>query len=441
MLRRLAMMACPISTPTTVHHHGAVRRCPPSPSPGPGSRPTTTRMPCPPPPGLPLTTRLSLIPECVPQSSSEAAGVPTTGSESAASATLGSSWQPVFPWLHPHYPRPDRQPPQVEQPTPQTSASTPGAAGASEPGAEGSEPPPAPPLSTPPPPPLSTPPPPPGLGPAPVPSASTLGAEGAANILVMVEDIPHFRGNFSHKRAHTWLAAVRRDCAHHGMESIDLTDDARWREYICSHPVARQIIGTGVVHFEGRFCRAREPNAVQLGLPPPFGAQRFDFVVWRHDGTACRLHPGGRADALPVYGNLFDWMITPPPSVSTPGLSTGQAHIQQRLCDAFEHYSQTDVISSEDAYRHLHDRVHAWRTSGGNPDHMVEDILASASTPGGWQWNRFLMGRPWGEQLFSEQVTSLVLVLHGGKPCLRITTARHPAPRHIVWHGSRCRVA
>ena len=103
----------------------------------------------------------------------------------------------------------------------------------------------------------------------------------------MVEDIQAFRGNFGHKKAHAWLAQVRYDCAHAGVESVDLSDDPRWREYICSHPKAREIIRAGITHFEGRFLKGHEPNAVQLALPKPYGQNRFDFAVWCNDGTAC----------------------------------------------------------------------------------------------------------------------------------------------------------
>ena len=104
-------------------------------------------------------------------------------------------------------------------------------------------------------------------------------------------------------------------------------------------------------------------------------------------------------------------------------------------------YSQVDIISAESALRHFHDRWYAWTNSGGNPDGMVVDLIAAAEQPGGWQWNRFLMGRPWGEALFTEQVTSLLLVVRGGAPCLHITTAATPRVRHITWHGAKCRLS
>ena len=254
----------------------------------------------------------------------------------------------------------------------------------------------------------------------------------------MVGDIQAFRGNFGYKKAHAWLARVRYQCAHAGVESVDLSDDPRWREYICSHPMARKIIHTGITDFEGRFLNGRECNAVQLGLPPPYGQHRFDFVAWRNDGTACRLHPSQKNDALPVEGRLLDWVLSPPrPSASTPGLAAaGPATISERRGGMMRNLSRTDVVSSEETLRHLYDRKDAWIGRGGLPEELAEDLMALG--PGSWPWNRFLMGRPWGEELFNEEVTSCVLVIHGHGPAIEVRTLAQPLPRYITWHGTKC---
>jgi len=437
------------------------------------------------PPGMPPTTTLTHIPEDVQQAVQQAVHGPPLAVPHVESVAIASTLGSVATGP-PHCPMAGRQPP-VAAP----KAWLDGLDGAST-----SSPPYAEPVlaaeTQPPPPPGQPPagqlqpPPPPGFAPvalvasAPVASApmasastpgvavstpgvvasaasaSTLGDEAAASTLVMVEDIHVFRGQFSIKRAHAWLAEVRKDCALRGRESIDLSEDPRWREYICSHPQARLIIHTGVTHFEGRFCRGRECNAKQLGLPPPFGAHRFDFIVWRNDGSACRLHPSKAADALPVVGRLVDWVISPlspgaspaspgdsTPGASTPGASTpgpSPLSIQQRQGGAMVNYSRTDIISSEEAIRHLYDRWSTCASSGHIPAQSHEDLLAIASTPGGWQWHRFLMGRPWGQTLFYEGVTSLVLLVRDDQPCLRVTTVVHPQPRHIVWHGVKCKL-
>ena len=251
----------------------------------------------------------------------------------------------------------------------------------------------------------------------------------AANLL-MVEDISVFRGNFGHKRAHAWLAQERHRCAHTNVESVDLSDSPQWRKYVCSHPQAREIIHTGITHFEGRFLNVRECNAARLALPAPYGHLRFDFVAWRNDGTACRLHPGGKNDALPVWGRLQDWV--------TDSASTPDSMISERSGGLMMNHGRIDIVSSEETLRHLYDRLDAWIRGGGLPEELAEDLMAPG--PGAWPWHRFLMGRTWGEALFYETVTSFVLVLRRSMPAIEVVTKAFPWPRYITWCGTRCRM-
>ena len=127
---------------------------------------------------------------------------------------------------------------------------------------------------------------------------------------LMVNDIPRFFRQCAGRMAHKWFKQLRRECATAQQERVDLTEDPRWREYVCSHPHARTIIGAGITHFEGRFCNGREDNARTLNLPAPFGKYRFDFIAGRKDGTACRLHPSsGENSDTPVTGALDEWKI------------------------------------------------------------------------------------------------------------------------------------
>ena len=259
-----------------------------------------------------------------------------------------------------------------------------------------------------------SPPPPPGLAPRSSPSASTPGDEAArvaANTLLMQQDIPVLRSGYSTKRANAWLKELRTECAYRGREAIDLSDDPQWREYIASHPKAREIIGQGIVQFEARFLNCVDPNRESLNLPPPFGEQRFDFIAVRGDGTACRLHPSRSNDAIPTEGRLAWWTLTPlaptastpgpGPSASTPGADV-DVHIHRPAGVVAENYSRVDIVSSERALRDLLDMVHALRDGGMRDADIRLDLFPGASTPGGWPWHRFLMGRPWGVDLFHE---------------------------------------
>ena len=101
-------------------------------------------------------------------------------------------------------------------------------------------------------------------------------------------------------------------------------------------------------------------------------------------------------------------------------------------------YGQQDVISAEQAYRQLLDMYHEHRQQPGAEDaNLWRDLTAGAATPGGFPWNRFLMGRPWGRDLFHENVNSIILVWRDVGPALRVSTEAVPHPRYISWRGGR----
>ena len=271
----------------------------------------------------------------------------------------------------------------------------------------------------------------------------------ARSALLTLDDISSWRGNITCKRAHDWLHATRDKAARQPTESIDLSEHPLWRTYICSHPKAREIILNGIVRFEGRFLNSLEPNRQVLCLPAPYGEHRFDFVAVRKDGTAARLHPGSRRDAEVVVGRYQDWLLPDAStlgvaSVSTPASSTGASSagaargapvgIAERGV-VYSNYSQVDVMSSQTALRHIMDKIHSYRKGGGQDEQLQEDLMDGALTPGGFEWHRFFMGRPWGLKLWTEHVTSLHLVWRGA-PALMVRTAAHPNPRFVTWRGS-----
>ena len=118
----------------------------------------------------------------------------------------------------------------------------------------------------------------------------------------------------------------------------------------------------------------------------------------------------------------------PMPGVAAPGM-------------VYQNYGQTDVISSETAHRHIMDIYYMARTTyGDNAKSVSVDLLAGASMLGGFQWHRFLMGRPWGMAIYQEQVTSLRLVCAKIGPAIAVTTAAQPHTSYITWHGSQARL-
>ena len=129
-------------------------------------------------------------------------------------------------------------------------------------------------------------------------------------VLLTSAEIPNLRMvTYGRRKAHQLLHRLRQDCATNDTMMVDLADEPGWRNYLANHPQAREIIGAGVVGFEGRFVDALEPNRGTLNLPGVYGQHRFDFVVRRVDGTAMRLHPSEKQDGKPVCGRLEDWEI------------------------------------------------------------------------------------------------------------------------------------
>jgi len=448
-------------------------------APTPGKSPTTMPWPWPysidPPPGAgPPPTQLRQIPERLPTEPSGA--VPET-----SASTLGEPQSlPASPQMPQQSPPPATSlplsvppppgilaPPSVPQPpTESQPTSVPHMEGqpiGPAPGEPQSTPWPQPPLRPTPTLPLKPLRPPLGLqmakpGPVAASSALPVGAStsvitvtdlDARSALLFVDKISSWRANITNKRAHDWLHATRDTAARQATEAIDLSGHPLWRTYVCSHPKAREIISSGIVRFEGRFLNSAEPNRQVLCLPAPYGDYRFDFVAVRKAGSAARLHPGGRRDAEVVVGRYQDWLL---PGASTPGVasgstpasstgacSAGMAHgaplgIAQRGV-VYLNYSQVDVMSSNMALRQMMDRVHRHRENGGQDDQLQEDLMNGAMAPGGFEWHRFFMGRPWGMQLWSEEVTSLHLVWREA-PVLVVRTTAHPEPRCVKRRGT-----
>ena len=213
------------------------------------------------------------------------------------------------------------------------------------------------------------------------------------------------------------------------MEVVDLTHAAGWRHYLACHAEARRIIGPGVVGFEGRFLDFLEPNKDKLNLPGRYGKQRFDFVVHRVGGTACRMHPGEKVDAKLVFGLVQDWRYgarAPTPGQATTPSMTGAVDIV---------HGHVDVYSTERTYCKIMDLFHERR---GTPAELSVDLLT-----GDFPWNTFLMGRPWGMILLDERVTSMHLVCDSrGKPVIDVFTRERPdIRRRITFIGGRARLS
>ena len=133
----------------------------------------------------------------------------------------------------------------------------------------------------------------------------------------------------------------------HNTASKDLDDWFPWKEYIACHAMARDIIGEGVTHAVAEFIEnTRDANRG--------GQPRLDFVVYRSDGTYCRLHPGSKQslDARPIFSPVMSSVdhATERIPAMTQWAALPQIPFTYDYCSTIP---KIDQIGKKDAYRLL----------------------------------------------------------------------------------------
>ncbi len=232
----------------------------------------------------------------------------------------------------------------------------------------------------------------------PKPSRSTPPQADGKPVLLRVEDIEPLQ------RA-TRLAAEfstqknRQDIARSALESAirdgcatpipldELFQGMGWREYIAWHKEARKIIGEGVVDATAETIQGvKDPNR--------YGQLRIDFVVYRADGSYCRLHPGSKtaSDAKVRY---FEAVATEHARGSTATEHAGVGLAQHRWTslpampfnmEAVATIPQSDRIGKEPAYAMLSqlsagrlptdsDSFFPWWLFVANLGHKTEEVI------------------------------------------------------------------
>ena len=132
----------------------------------------------------------------------------------------------------------------------------------------------------------------------------------------------------------------------HSTASKDLDGWFPWKEYIACHANAPYIIGEGVTHAVAEFI-ANTSDGNRGGQP------RLDFVVYRSDGTYCRLHPGSKQslDARPFSPAMSS---VDPATERIPAMTQWAALPQIPFTyDYCSTIPKVDQIGKKDAYRLL----------------------------------------------------------------------------------------
>ena len=170
-----------------------------------------------------------------------------------------------------------------------------------------------------------------------------------------------------------------------------------WRSYVACHDNAVLIIGTGVTKATAEFIEGTtDPNRG--------GQQRLDFVIYRSDGTYCRLHPGStkRNDAQPL---VFDSRATQPaatdavsqrvasssndsPTVSIPVEARSQWSMYPEMPFTYEdalRVPQQDRVGKYEAFRLLQDTPHGvlrdmWWLFVSNIGRLTQEVIGNGIT-------------------------------------------------------------
>jgi len=144
----------------------------------------------------------------------------------------------------------------------------------------------------------------------------------------------------SRRMAHEFLAAWRAGGRYPDRHFEDLTDACafKWVGYLAGHQHAAFIFGRGGIwKFEIRHLRPHDTNIRDF---------RCDFVAYRLDGDAIRLHPGSSAEAIPVWSPdiravAMDWSLADP--LPCPGTRTREAG----NVAVYRHISDQDKINGK----------------------------------------------------------------------------------------------
>ena len=145
----------------------------------------------------------------------------------------------------------------------------------------------------------------------------------------------------SRRMAHEFLAAWRAEGRYPDKHIEDLTDSGafNWVAYLAGHPYAAYVFGRGgICKFEIRYLRPQDTNTRDF---------RCDFVAYRLEGDAIRLHPSSSAEAIPVWSPdiralAIDWSLADP----LPGYGT-RTREEDYGIPVFRHLSDNDRMNGK----------------------------------------------------------------------------------------------
>ena len=144
-----------------------------------------------------------------------------------------------------------------------------------------------------------------------------------------------------------------------------------WKAYLAFHAKGEMIVGPGI-------SRAVVDQLKDVKDPNRGGRPRTDFIFYRVDGSAFRVHPGTKPknDAAPVYC---------PPSLATEQIATCVWHTRPMEIFTYEHacrIPQTDKLGKEQAFRTIQTdpEQFQWWLFAANLGPHTERVIGSGLT-------------------------------------------------------------
>ena len=222
----------------------------------------------------------------------------------------------------------------------------------------------------------------------------------AAEVLLSPADIPSIRmlHRTGTQTAHAYLSMLR--STHTAPGEIDLSDISPsvfdWRLFLAWHPENEVIIGEGVVRFTfERFQFIKDPN-----LP----GGRCDFVVWRVNGSQCRLHPPAKGRTISIFGNIEWWRrgkTSPPPDAEQAGaLEPGHFQWPRTTAEFLRLVKPVDVLKRTALQQFLSaygaTLWKSWHLQQEITNTVIEYTVNTKTGPclHSFVWWRWLAGRP-----------------------------------------------
>jgi hypothetical protein len=203
--------------------------------------------------------------------------------------------------------------------------------------------------------------------------ATEHSAPATPPIILELSQLQAIRDTESHITPKRALHGLARDALNdfadaHYVRSTCLEELFPWKAYLASHPKGEMVVGPGIT-------RAVVDQLQDIKDPNRGGRPRTDFIFYRVDGSAYRVHPGTKPknDAAPVYC---------PPSRATEQAATCVWH--ERTIEKFTYEDacripQTDKLGKQEAFRVLQNEPEQfmWRLFAANLGSDTVDVIGS----------------------------------------------------------------